>query len=348
MLYFQQPELSGSNLLEHLLLESIGARQGGGIFAWVTKHGADTLIDNEIFRDLLSGGSFRLAVGTDTVTDANAVARLADLQNQLPQLHVNAFLNPGAALFHPKMCWFEHDSHLSLVVGSGNLTFGGLLGNWEAFTVSHLTRGEAETTLESINSFLVDRSSDLVNLSDPRVLARVSQNKGNERKPATPTPTVELSTEEVLVAQIPKSSNRWAQANFDVQTYVQFFGAKVGAPQRRIVLRHVDLDGGVGEVENRPSVEVKSDNYRFELAAARGIDYPANGRPIGVFLRQQAGYFLYSLILPGAPGFEELDQFLLSRWHGRPDRMRRIRCTSEDLRSAWPDSRLWTLADNGL
>lgn len=301
MLHFQRPEPLSGNLLEHLLYESIGAHRGGGVFAWATRYGADALVANEIFSEFVGISEFRLTVGTDTVTDTGAVMRLCDLQAKHPYLQVSAFLNPGTALFHPKLSWFEHTSHLSLIVGSGNLTMGGLLGNWEAFTVSHLTGSEAKSALDSIKTFLDDRSADMAPITAASVLERVAGNTGNERsslKPAVPTANVLTSTNEVLVAEIPKSSTRWSQANFDVENYERFFGAKVGSPQRRIVLRHVDADGLIGDVENRPSVEVQSDNYRFELAAAKGRDYPQTGRPIGVFLRQKSGYFFIRCCYP--------------------------------------------------
>ncbi len=119
----------------------------------------------------------------------------------------------------------------------------------------------------------------------------------------------------MLVAEIPKAGNRWAQANFDLANYEGFFGAKVGS-QRRISLHHVDASGALGEVESRPSVEVASQNYRFELAAARGRDYPSEGSPIGVFLRLGTGEFLYALLLPGEAGYRQVDN-LLSAMHCR-------------------------------
>ncbi|TXI63762.1 phospholipase D family protein [Mycolicibacterium mageritense] len=351
VLHFQLPKAPGGSLLEHLLLESIGARRGGGIFAWATRFGADTLIANEIFGDFISKGEFLLTVGTDTITDQAAARRLAELQSAHPFVKVNAFLNQEKPLFHPKLSWFEHDSHLSLIVGSGNLTIGGLLGNWEAFTVSRLTGSPARAALDSITDFLAACSGGLAPITDDRVLDRVAANAGNERsllQPTIPDPDVMASTDAVLVAEIPKASDRWAQANFDLENYEKFFGAERGSPQRRIVLRSVHPDGSVGEVENRPSVEVESQNYRFELAAARGKQYPSTGRPIGVFLRQESGFFFYMLLLPGEPGYGNLDNLLANNWSGRPDRMRRIRCSSNELLANWPDSPLWQVSKSDL
>jgi hypothetical protein len=226
---------------------------------------------------------------------------------------------------------------------------GGLRSNWEAFVALKLAGEERREALESIESFLTSVTDHLLPISDPRVYERASKNSGNERSlrrsgpSATPGQTATVAVEDVLIAEIPKAGDRWAQANFDLENYEGFFGAKAGT-QRRISLHHVDEHGHLGEVESRPSVEVASQNYRVELAAARGLAYPAGGSPIGVFLRLGTGEFLYSLLLPGGAGYQEIDALLAAHWHGRADRKRRIRFSVEDVQAAWPDSPLWQVA----
>ena len=79
----------------------------------------------------------------------------------------------------------------------------------------------------------------------------------------------------VLIAEIPKSGNRWKQANFHLDDYTNFFGARADAANRLVVFRHVNADGTMAGYErNRPPVTVVSRNFRFELAAASGIPYP--------------------------------------------------------------------------
>lgn len=346
MLKLQVAGSASGYLLEHLLLESIGAVRGGGLFAWANTNGARSFLEDETFDEFLAGGNFRLFVGTDSITDPPAVQKLSEISTRRPRLDVRAFLSPSSSLFHPKLAWFEHETHLSLIVGSGNLTMGGLRSNWEAFVVLHLKGQERVAALSEIESFLTAHAANLLPIADPRVLERVKLNTGNERSlrsspSATPTtPTVATAIDEVLVAEIPRAGDRWAQANFDQDNYEGFFGAKVGS-QRRISLRHVDAAGVLGDVESRPSVEVASQNYRFELAAARGRAYPVSGRPTGVFLRLATGEFLYALLMPGDAGHAEVDALLTAAWAGRVDRVRRVRFTAAELRSAWPTSPLW-------
>jgi len=349
MLKFQVAGSAGGYLLEHLLVESIGAVRGGGIFAWANTNGVKSLLEDDVFDDFLVAANFRLFIGTDSITDPPAVKRLIEISTKRPRLDVRAFMSPTSSLFHPKMAWFDHDDHLSLIVGSGNLTMGGLRSNWEVFVVLKLTGAEREGALREIEGFLTAHADHLLPIADPRVLEQAAKNTGNERSlRSTPStiPTkldIASSVDEVLVAEIPKAGDRWAQANFDQENYEGFFGAKVGS-QRRISLHHVDGAGDLSDVESRPSVEVASQNYRFELAAARGLAYPAAGPPIGVFLRLATGEFLYSLLLPGDAGYQDVDGLLTANWHGRADRKRRVRSTADELRAAWPTSPLWLVA----
>lgn len=348
MLNFQIAGAAGGYLLEHLLVESIGAVRGGAIFAWANANGVASLLEDDAFDEFLVAGNFRLFVGTDSITDPPAVNRLIEVSTKRPRLDVRAFMSPTSSLFHPKMAWFEHEAHLSLIVGSGNLTMGGLKSNWEAFVVLKLTGTARTDALRGIEGFLTSVTAHLLPITDTRVLERAKRNTGNERSlrlSAQPVPQADVASavEEVLVAEIPKAGNRWAQANFDLENYEGFFGAKVGS-QRRISLHHVGPSGALGEVESRPSVEVASQNYRFELAAARGLSYPTTGSPIGVFLRLATGEFLYSLLLPGHPGYEDVDRLLATNWHGRADRKRRVRFSADEVRAAWPASPLWKVA----
>ena len=226
---------------------------------------------------------------------------------------------------------------------------GGLLSNWEAMFVSKLSGDEASAALDAIDRFIDESAFSLLPLSDPRVVARVAMNDGNERSlrpgphaPAPPpAPPAAESTDEILVAEIP-GGERWKQANFNRSNYEGFFGAKVGS-QRRIVLRSVSSDGSLGDIESRPSVEVASQNYRFELAAATGLQYPSDGPPIGVFVRLATGQFLYELLLPGWLGYDQASAFLDANWSGPARERRRVRTTAAELRAAWEDSALWSV-----
>jgi hypothetical protein len=345
-LRIQNPGDDGGYLLEALLESCTGADSGGGIFAWATRSGSAALLDDPTFIEFLKDGTFELIVGTDSITDEPAVEVLALRDEQLPTLSIRAFVHDETALFHPKMAWFVAGRQLTLIVGSGNLTLGGTRGNWEAFSIATLRGSQARAAEAQIRSWLSEVDRNLLPLAHPRVQERAKRNTGRERdfkrlrKISPPTPVPPSEALEVLVAEIPKAGDRWSQANFDLANYEGFFGAKAGT-QRRIALYHVEGDGSLGGLESRPSVEVKSQNYRFELAAAKGRPYPDDGPPIGAFVRLDTGIFIYELLLPGDGGYDALAKFLHAEWSGRADRMRRVRTTVDKLRSRWPDAPLW-------
>lgn len=112
----------------------------------------------------------------------------------------------------------------------------------------------------------------------------------------------------VLIAEIPKSGNRWKQANFDKKSFERYFGATCGENgEYRILLKSVNDDGSMNETEIRPSVSVSSQNYRFELEAANGLDYPKDSeRPIAIFAKVSCRDFIYMLLMPGNTHYNEV------------------------------------------
>lgn len=326
------------------------ASRGGGAFAFATRDAVRLLLRDSVFQAFASKGSFQLIVGVDDITNINALDALQQASNELRGLTVSVFYHtlPGS-LFHPKFCWFMHRSKGYLIVGSGNLTARGLRGSWEAFSVTELKPEFASSLEAQWAQWLQLHRSRLRPLDDPEVRARAAQNVV-QRKPAQAR-VVEVEAEpalaeaaehEALVAEIPRASTRWNQANFSREIFEGFFGVRPGNV-KRVVLQSVDLDGTLGALENRPGVSVKSHNFRFELEAAAGLDYPAHGRPIAVFIRIAPGTFRYLLSMPDEPHHERLASFLdkeLGDRH-RPNRVRRVITNTSSLLLAWPESPLW-------
>lgn len=149
--------------------------------------------------------------------------------------------------------------------------------------------------------------------------------------------TISLEAE-ALIAEIPKSGSRWQQVNFDKETFEEFFGATCGENgMYRIILRNINHDGQLGELEVRPSVSVLSHNYRFELAAARGLCYPEGlERPLGVFVKVSPRDFLYELIMPDDEVYGACIEIVNSRKPYSANRMRRIRYIFREIIEAIP------------
>jgi hypothetical protein len=84
---------------------------------------------------LADGNSLEIIVGIDRGgTDREAIKRLLALQSTYPtQVKAYVFQAPSRkAIFHPKLYLYGHGKLLSAVIGSSNLTLGGLAHNLES------------------------------------------------------------------------------------------------------------------------------------------------------------------------------------------------------------------------
>lgn len=147
----------------------------------------------------------------------------------------------------------------------------------------------------------------------------------------------------VLIAEIPKSGNRWKQANFDKNTFEHYFGATCGENgEYRILLKNVNDDGTMDETEIRPSVSVSSQNYRFELEAASDLEYPdGNERPIAIFAKVSRRDFIYMLLMPEHPSYSEVMAFI-GETAAPSMKMRRLQYIAGDVETRVPSLALWT------
>jgi hypothetical protein len=147
--------------------------------------------------------------------------------------------------------------------------------------------------------------------------------------------------ESVFVAELSKSRGA-EQANIHLKYYEGYFGARKGS-RRTITLSQVGADGKLGEEERRGSIEVASENYRFELAGLKGHNYPEGDlAPIAVFVQTGDTTFVYRVLWPGDPGFDDVTAFLDAKDGPRVgrNRMRQLPATIEELAQAWPDNPL--------
>lgn len=355
-----------TNEQSHYLLESLldafhEAEKVAGAFAYASSAGVRLLTEDEAFQEVARNHSVDLVVGIDAVTNNRALDSLAKVSRDYPNVQVRAFLNPRPeALFHPKFYWTKNRTGGHLITGSGNLTEAGLLGNWEAYSVEQLDEAGTALVESTWNNWTANHQASLLPLDNADVRRLAGANNILAREGdlptlvATPTPaapeeepvTTQLMarTAVALVAEIPKSGDRWNQVNFQLDDYENFFGARKEGTNRRMIFRHVNSDGTMDMWEpNRPPVTVSSSNFRFELAAAAGIPYPTTGRPIGVYVRVVGRAFFYRLILPEDAEYAAVGN-LLQRHVGSPgSNMRSIRMTVAELRQEWPNSPFWKL-----
>ena len=364
--FLQDPTDSGTTYLIEALLEACSsAKGGGGGFAFASKGGTSLLLEDPTFAIFLKAGEFDLVVGIDAITNTKVLVHLAEVQGTFPKLKVRAFIHkkPGS-LFHPKFCWFTHSIGGIVIAGSGNLTRGGLRGNWEAFTVNKLGKQEIEAVQKYWNAWIAANSDNLKPIDDPEVVERAKKNQAAtivlkkvladagvkaaevaEDLDEDVGPQPEASSE-VLIAEIPRSDIRWKQANFDLATFTGYFGATPGS-HHSVLFYHVGVDGTLPEKpENRPAVTVKSRNFRFELEAASHLPYPAKGRPIGVFVRVAIRTFWYELLMPGDVAHAKVAAFLDKNYPPKVGKVRRVCIPFSEFAKILPKSPLVTLAQD--
>ncbi|SAH91597.1 Predicted HKD family nuclease [Bordetella ansorpii] len=353
-----------------------GAHAGGGAFAFLSAGGVRLFLKDSTFGEFLGRGRFELIVGVDAITDGKAVDELTEVATSLPGLGARVLVPTyPRSIFHPKFAWFDRGNGGWLLTGSGNLTAGGLRWNIEAFSVQELDADQMAATRALWDAFLQRTADCQFDPADPRVVALLERNTlrrkamyeagiehpgeveedviddgqagegekvvggGQQPQPSDEVPPIEDETL-VLIAEIPNGGDRWEQANFSKKMFIDFFGAST-TQRRKAYFFHVRPDGTLGEQEVRQAVVVKSRNFRFELDAAKGLEYPVGGRPIGIFARIAVRTFLYMLLLPGFEGYEQITQLLDSRGEGVPRKMRRITFGAAEVKAAWPTSPIW-------
>lgn len=337
--YIQDPQWPDSTyLLEQILGACEGASSGVGAFAFASASGANLLLWDPEFTRFLSKSRFDLVVGVDAITDTEALAAISACAKEYPNLTPRAFMSSlHGSVFHPKMCWFSRLPRGLCLVGSSNLTSGGLRGNCEAFSMAGLTNGQLRILEETWRSWCLFHASNLLPFNDPRVRQRAKENGiSNRAKPKSPHDILvedakgnitvappKTNQAAVLIAEIPRGGDRWNQANFDLDTFSSFFGATPGHTQR-IILTHVNASGLAGPQEVRPSVAVKSHNYRFELEAAGHLRYPVHGRPIAIFVKVAIRTFRYRLLMPGTRSHRQANGYLRQHCPQNTNRVRRL------------------------
>ena len=348
---FQDPFLAEYNLHEEILLASVGATEGAGVFAFVTSGGINLLLMDDFFVDFIQKRTFTLVIGTDEITNTDTIKTLCGYVARYNNLRVKAFLNPlSNATFHPKYCWFKHEDGGQAVIGSGNLTQQGLRKNWEAFSVLKMAAPEFSLLEAQWNRWFVKNLPHLKDIQDPSVTIKVAQNCRFVKKSSTAKTGASPKgggedfqawtfgdNADVLLAEIPKASSRWSQANFDKANFEGFFGARAGDNTMRVLFKGIDDQGTEHEAESRQSVSVKSRNWRFELNLAKEKPYPQNGRPIGVFVKVSERNFLYMVLMPDCRHHKSISALLPNNDYG----VRRFRVKVCSLRKACPRLPLW-------
>lgn len=350
----QDPTDPGTRYLyEAIVGAATDATTWRGMYAFATRGGVDQLIEDPVVHEFMRrGGEIDLIIGIDAVTNRQTLERVQELEAKHQHFHPKVFWNTTSGLFHPKISHFGYaDGRKKLIVGSGNLTPGGLRHNFEGYSVISGGRQEA-FDLSSLDAFIARHDADIrpidqaaldrAALNVVRPIAGVPGPRAPQPRPArvrAPVPHG-AGLDRVLLAQVPAAGGRWSQVHFNAQITEQYFRVTDVAAQR-VYLTSVDAAGLRGEEEVRPVVFSQANgNHKIEIAAAKGLDYPASP-PLLVFRERQVRCFDYMLLMPDHPGYREL----LGMSQALPTIGRGLRRAITDLATlarAWPACPLLT------
>ena len=318
-------------LFEAILAAAADAVSWRGMYAFASHAGIDLLIDDPLVQKCMREGcDIELVIGIDAVTNRQALERLQELEGRPGStFRPKVFWSKSSGLFHPKISDFRYqDGRRTMIVGSGNLTPGGLRSNFEGYAI---LSGNASEKLEAcaLDEFLIRHAGDIrsidndaldraaKNLSWP--IQNVRQTGGPVAESGTRSAREQQRTEplgltdRVLAARVPKAGGRWSQVHFNADVVRDYFRV-TDFTSHRVYLTQVDSNGTRGETEVRPCVFSQSSNrnHKIEIMAARDRSYPSNSPPVLVFLERRLRTFDYMLLMPDDDGHAQIMELTAS------------------------------------
>lgn len=346
-------------LYEAIIAAAADATTWRGMYAFASRGGVNQLVEDPVVQRFMErGGVVDLVVGIDAVTNVAALERMQELADRHPEFKPRVFWNPTSGLFHPKISHFGYsDGAGRLIVGSGNLTPGGLMHNFEGYSVVSSVAEEV-LDLSSLDAFLERHARDIRPI-DQQALDRAALNviravAGTTRPRLPPVPggrrpsvsaiaprAAAAVLNQVLIAQIPAAGGRWAQVHFNGVVIARYFRL-TNLDVQRVYLTQVRQDGSRGDEEVRPCVfSTTNRNHKIEIGAARGLVYPDAHRPLLIFRERQVRVFDYMLLMPGQPGHAQVAA-LLTPLPSIGRGTHRSITNLNDLAAVWPDCPLLT------
>jgi hypothetical protein len=219
-LMIQDPTYSASMRLGEALIDAcnIGGN-GAGAFAFAEENGIDLFLGDADFGKYIKTNEYELIVGTDSITDPKAVARLRAYCALYKNLTVYGYVHDARKnLFHPKITWFETTTGGLSIIGSGNLTERGLFHNVEMYSYNTLSNIEitkvksdwdAWVDYSINNNFLFDINDPIIDYAVNLSAAKKSRTFTNARTTSAVTSgtTAPGSVLKTLYSKQPKATS---------------------------------------------------------------------------------------------------------------------------------------------
>ena len=349
--YIQDPYSQNPHYLIEAIIEQLRFSQTllwKSLFAFATRPGIECLLGDPDVKSFLRRGNTELVIGIDAITDHNALEKLRKMEVEYEKFNVRVFCKQMQGIFHPKIAYFVRDDGKQvMIIGSGNLTSGGLKSNIEAYSVI-ICEPHEKIDFEDMRRFFEIHSDSLREI-DAEILDLARQNRILRRKrkiieevePEEPyeekeeieiVPTKENSR--ILIAEVPRAGTRWHQVHFNLDVNKQFFRVQPNSSERAYLFEKISSTQ-IGPEEVRPVVFSRSNrNIRIEFASRRHEPYPSKGRPTLIIREVGTRIFHYVLLMPKENGYREMVKFLNThRSIGKG--LRRSMTTYDELMVVW-------------
>lgn len=353
---FQDPNASGSRLLIEELAEHFKSADSiYCAFAFVTERGLNLLFEQDDIKKNLRRVKVELVVGVDAITDIKALNRLSVLCSTYPRFSAQVFIPSASGIFHPKVSWVRTGNAGVVIVGSGNLTPGGLKNNFEAFSIVAVDEVAIDALESTWNQFLADNSGNLFALdSDEAVKAAEQNGKINkaikrvrkaERKNRIGGDVIPDATSAVFIQELTKGRGG-KQRDVGLWPAEHFFGEN-----KQLYLTHIDSHGKRETEEIRAISRKRSANAAIDLNASKGLQPVGGQMPISVFIRTSPNNFFYHIVDTNSPNYNVVSSYLTSEagtvraGHAKrvPNENRPAPISVKKLRDVWPQAPFWKL-----
>lgn len=141
------------------------------------KYSGIQVIKSSLIHTIEQGHQFEIIVGLDfKTTDPQAMKFFIDLKNNYQNVRFFCYGDRGEnktnIIFHPKIYLFKNQKESTCIIGSTNLTKGGLLSNFEVNTIFNEEKPIYYTQLEAIYHSI--KFTDSLFIPDDDYLAQYS------------------------------------------------------------------------------------------------------------------------------------------------------------------------------
>ena len=258
------------------------------------------------------GGVAIVVAGIDAVTTGDALSEMVRLGRDMGNQFTARAFKSDRGLFHPKVYIFDkRDKTSTVVIGSNNITSGGLADNTEAYAVLDGLQHEEMTSWNHMWEQIFNHDNT-IDITD-ELINEVHKNEKHQRiqrrnvRDEAVVRMLDISQEPtILVRYVPQAGNRTSQMHLTKDIVRRFFDMSLN-PGGQITFHHVRFEEMLGNPENRKLVySNRNKNYKVEIGGLHGVEYNLEHRPVVVMEKIDPSTYKYMVLLLGNDGYDDL------------------------------------------